>query len=132
MQLQQVFESAEEIAVYKDGSREVYPCGGEKFNEICLRWNAMLANSLVMPAFGVSLNDITLQAMQRGVWVEFCFSDELTINELPFLRLLVEVKPDFSGFNVVRYTADRGYAGRCFYLDLRGSDMREVYNYISR
>ncbi len=132
MQLQQVFESAEEIAVYKDGSREVYPCGGEKFNGICLRWNAMLANSLVMPAFGVSLNDITLQAMQRGVWVEFCFSDELVINELPFLRLLVEVKPDFSGFNVVRYTADRGYAGRCFYLDLRGSDMRDVYNYISQ
>lgn len=92
----------------------------------------MLANSLVMPAFGVSLNDITVQAMQRGVWVEFRFSEELTINELPFSRLLVEVKPDFSGFNVVRYTADRGYAGRCFYLDLRGSDMRDVYNYISQ
>ena len=132
MQLQQVFESAEEIAVYKDGSREVYPCGGEKFNGICLRWNAMLANSLVMPAFGVSLNDITVQAMQRGVWVEFCFSDELVINELPFSRLLVDVKPDFSGFNVVRYTAENVYAGRCFYLYLRGSDMRDVYNYISQ
>ena len=130
MQLQQVFSQAEQIVISNEGEREVYPAGSAPFKEICARWSAMLSNSIVMPAYGVSLDNITREAVKKGVWAEFVFSKQLKINELPFERLLVEVKPDYMGFNVVRYNSDGGYAGRCFYIDLGGTDMADMYEYL--
>ncbi len=46
---------------------------------------------------------------------------------MPFERLLVNVQPEWRGFNFVRYTADFGYDGRCFYYDL-ANDMSGFYN----
>lgn len=130
VQLQQVFCEAEEISICNGGAVSSYACGSEQFNEICAKWSALLSNSIVMPAFGVSINEYTVQAMQKGVWVEFAFAKQYTIDEMPFEKLLVEVRPEFMGFNVARYTKEYGYAGRCFYIDLRGNDMHDFYSFL--
>ena len=131
MQLQQVFSQAEQIAVYRDGIKTTYDCGGEKFEEIIVQWQNMLENSVVMPAFGVSIDEHTTRAMQSGVWVEFCFKKPLTIGDMPFEKLLIDVRPEYMGFNVSRYNADHGYQGRCYYIDLRGGNMSAFYNFIT-
>lgn len=123
---------AEEITVYNGGAGAAYACGSEQFGEICARWSALLTGSIVMPAYGVSIDRYTVQAMQKGVWVEFAFAEQYTIGEMPFKKLLVEVRPEFMGFNVVRYTEGDGYAGRCFYIDLRGKDMHDFYKFIAK
>ncbi len=130
MQLHNVFSEAEEIALYKDGVRGAYECGSEKFEEIIAEWNAMFKDSVIMPAFGVSINDWTVKEMKSGAWIEFAFASQLTINGMPFAKLLIAVKPEYKGFNIVRYTAEHGYAGRCYYVDLRGGDMADFYNYM--
>ncbi len=132
MQLQEVFSQAEEISVLKNGAGETYAAGTEKFEEIVAAWNGMLEGSIVMPAFGVSLNEHTLNAMKNGVWVEFGFGEETVIGEMPFEKLLVEVRPEYKGFNVIRYMQNCGYSGRCYYIDLREGDMSGFYNYLSK
>ncbi len=132
MQLQQVVSLAEEINVVRDGVKQTYGAGSEPFGEIVDAWEAMTVNSVVMPAFGVSLNEHTLNAMQSGVWAEFCFAESRVINGLPFEKLLIEVKPEYAGFNLNRYTRERGYGGRCFYIDLRGGNMQAFYELLTK
>ena len=132
MQLQEVFSQAEEISVFKNGGEETYASGTEKFEEIIAAWNSMLDGSVTMPAFGVSLNEYTVNAMKNGVWVEFGFGEEMTIDEMPFEKLLVEVKPENKGFNVIRYVKSSGYTGRCYYINLREGDMSAFYSDISK
>ena len=47
---------------------------------------------------------------------------------MPFEKLLVEVGKEFYGFNIIRYTSERGYDGRCFYIDLVNKNMSDFYN----
>ena len=74
MQLQHVFSEADEITIYRDGENVVYGSGDGQFKNICAEWDDMLKDSVVMPAFGVSINSYTVNAMKSGVWVEFGFS----------------------------------------------------------
>ena len=130
MELQQAFSQAEEIAVYSDGEVSVYPADGDGYKQIMAEWNSLLDGSVTMPAFGVSINDYTLGAMKSGKWVEFVYSSQQKSGGMEFEKLLIEVKPDYMGFNVNRYNSDCGYAGRCYYIDLRGKSMQSFYNFI--
>ena len=81
-----------------------------------------------MPAYGVSLDKKTVKAMKNGLWVEFDFGKLTEYNGMPFEKLLVEVGKEFYGFNIIRYTSERGYDGRCFYIDLVNKNMSDFYN----
>ena len=126
MQLMNIFPLAQEIRVYRQGECRSYVCG-EKFEEIVAEWNAMTASALPMPAYGVSIDSETVRALAGGVWVEFRYSAPMTCEDMPFERLLIEVQPQFMGFNVIRYNSDGGYAGRCYYIDLNGRNMGKFY-----
>ncbi len=126
--LEDIAKYVENIAVYNDGNILLYPCGSDKFKKICAAWQGMLICAHQMPAYGVSLNAETLQAVKRGRWVEFDFGQTYCSNGMPFERLLVNVEKEYQGFNVVRYNAENGYDGRCFYFDLNGKDMSDFYN----
>ena len=132
MHLQQVFSEADEIVIYRDGENVVYGSGDGQFKNICAEWDDMLKGSVVMPAFGVSINSYTVNAMKSGVWVEFGFSRSREINGMPFEKLLVEVKPSHMGFNVNRYMSECGCAGRCFYIDLRGGNMSAFSDFLAK
>ncbi|MCD8372843.1 MAG: hypothetical protein LUD27_06045 [Clostridia bacterium] len=127
MQIAEIVLQAEEIAVYNDGAQAIYKNGEEKFNRITCVWQNMLSSARLMPAFGVSIDNLTREAMKTGVWIEFLFSKEYVINELPFEKLLVQAVKDYTGFNINR-CFDGGYNGRCFYINLNGKDMSELYN----
>lgn len=131
IELEKITEYADGVIVYADGRQTVYPVGGDEFKEICAEWNAMIDGAHQMPAYGVSLNAETVRALKEGIWVEFTFPRLFSSNGMPFEKLLVNVQPSWSGFNIVRYTVERGYDGRCFYYDLVGKDMSSFYNLIS-
>ncbi len=127
IQLDKITDYAQKINVIKDGVTTAYVVGESKFKEICAQWNQMLVGAHRMPAYGVSLNRETVKAVKSGVWAEFVFDKKLSADGMPFERLLVNVRPEWSGFNIVRYTSEYGYDGRCFYYDL-AKDMSGFYN----
>lgn len=128
MEIFEVFETAEKITVYNQGEITDYSAGSKPYGEIIRCWYSMTEGAHNMPAYGVSLDWETVEAMKSGLWVEFDFGKLHEINGLPFEKLLIEVEKDFYGFNLIRYTTERGYDGRCFYFDLNGKNMDSLYD----
>lgn len=114
MEIDDIFTETEKINVYNNGSSTTYLVGQKPYEDIMLSWNNLLNGSHEMPAYGVSLNKETLKAMNSGLWVEFDFGKPTEYNGMPFEKLLVEVNKGFYGFNIIRYTKQNGYDGRCF------------------
>ena len=132
IKLESITQYAKGINVYIDGKQQTYPVGCEKFVEICAQWNNMLEDARIMPAFGVSLHDETVVRMQRGVWVEWEFDGTYSSDGMTYEKLLVAVRPDWQAFNIVRYTAEQGYYGRCFHYSLSERNMSEFYNLLTQ
>ncbi len=127
-EITEAFGETETILVYNNGAQTAYSAGEEQYNKILACWNEMIGGAHDMPAFGVSLDRYTKEEMKKGLWVEFDFKKVLECNGMPFERLLVEVQKNFQGFNIIRYNADYGYDGRCFYLDLVGKNMDKFHD----
>ncbi|MBO5910011.1 MAG: hypothetical protein J6Q15_00730, partial [Clostridia bacterium] len=52
------------------------------------------------------------------------------VDDMPFDELLIEINPEFSGFNVIR--GNKGiFEGRCYYVNLVNCTMKELYQYVS-
>ena len=126
--LDNAFESAETINVYNEGAIETYESNSKQFDEILVCWTNMISCVHLMPAFGVSLNDLTLKAVQSGLWIEFDFAKQLESEGMPYEKLLIQVSKGNCGFNLIRYNSVGGYDGRCFYYDLNGKNMDELYD----
>ena len=118
MSLCQIVCGCEQIVVYSDGESKTYEKGTDKYNKIIASWTMMTDDALEMPAYGVSLDDLTRREMTSGLWVEFEFKEQLARRNMPFEKLLVKVEDGYRGFNLIRYTAEAGYSGRCYYLQL--------------
>ncbi len=102
----------------------------EDVNEINKLLNQMLNNSINMPAFGVSIHTETLKAIKAGVWLKFSYETQQSVDGMTFDELLIEIKPEFQGFNIIR--GNKGiYEGRCFYINLVDKDMKDLYNFIN-
>jgi len=125
--LDNVFDKAAEIRVYTDGEIKNYAQGGQAFGEILGGWHNLISGAHIMPAYGVSLNRETIKAVKSGKWVEFCFDTIYESGGMPYEKLLIEVKREYYGFNLIRYNKSYGYDGRCFYYDLNGKNMSEFY-----
>lgn len=126
-EITEAFDCAQEISVYREGCKTTYSADCRPYGEILSAWREMIACARPMPAYGVSLNAETLQAREKGLWVEFSFGAPCVCYDMPFEKLLVEVERSHRGFNLIRYNAEGGYDGRCFYLDLAGGDMSALY-----
>lgn len=126
-----VFDKAECINIYTAGDIKTYLKGSEEYSGIVGRWEKMIDGAHDMPAFGVSLNDHTLEAMKSGRWIEFDFKKKLEHGGMPYEKLLVQVESVYTGFNLIRYNKKGGYDGRCFYFDLVGKDMGELCDYLA-
>ncbi len=89
----------------------------------------MLQDSRVMPAFGVSIHQYTLDDMKNGVWLKLSYNGEQWVDEMPFDELLIKVDKAYSGFNIIR--GNKGiYEGRCYYINLVDTTMKDLYNFI--
>lgn len=118
MSLCQIISGCEQIVIYSDGEIKSYEKGADQYNDIMASWTRMTDDALEMPAYGVSLDELTRREMTAGLWVEFEFKERLARHNMPFEKLLVKVEEGYRGFNLIRYTAEAGYSGRCFYLQL--------------
>lgn len=125
--MQEIFDEVQEIAVYKYGSTEKFLPAQMGFKLVINGFKNLLLNARQMPAFGVSLDSDTRTAMGEGLWVEFDFGKKLWYSQMSFEKLLVQVVSSHSGFNVIRYNSNDGYAGRCYYFALNG-DMSQFYD----
>ncbi len=130
-ELNDIIETCESINVYNDGLTAVYGADEAPYNNIIEEWILLTENSHEMPAFGVSLNKETTEAMSIGLWVEFVFDKQCAHNEMPFEKLLVKVEKQSQGFNIIRYNSMDGYSGRCFYFDLVDRDMSVFYDVLT-
>lgn len=118
-----IFKEASAITIYVDG--KVFEADVEQTNE---QFFEMLKGSYYAPAFGVSIHSQTTEAMQKGYWIEFHFEKQSEFAGLPYSKLLIELKPEYYGFNVIRYNNEE-YTGRCFYINLSKTST-DFYNYI--
>ena len=103
---------------------EIFNAGkGKKIDETDIRFNRIFQNlenvfknSFLLPAFGVSLHQETLNERENGVWLQINFKKEQTKNGLNFNSLLFKLEKT-QGFNLIRLYENR-YEGRCLFLDL--------------
>lgn len=124
MEIKDYIKSCSQIKIYNDGKCATIDKTCDGYEAIIVAWGKMTEKAIEMPAFGVSLNSYTLEQLKRGLWVEFVFEKETYHCEMPFLKLLVNIVSDYKGFNIIRYTKEDGYFGRCYYLQL-ATDMSE-------
>ena len=102
----------------------------EDIEKLNITLNKMLKDSRVMPAFGVSIHNETINAMQKGVWLRLSYDETKWVNGMNFDTLLINVEPKYSGFNIIRRN-DGLYEGRCYYIDLANSTMQPLYDLIN-
>ena len=103
---------------------EIFNAGkGKKIDETDIRFNRIFQNlenvfknSFLLPAFGVSLHQETLNERENGVWLQINFKKVQTKNGLNFNSLLFKLEKT-QGFNLIRLYENR-YEGRCLFLDL--------------
>ena len=98
--------------------------------ELNLVLDEMLQGSHNMPAFGVSIHTETLKAIKKGTWLKLQYNGTQVVDDMPFDELLIEINPEFQGFNIIR--GNKGiYEGRCYYIDLLYSTMKPLYDYVN-
>lgn len=120
-----IISSAESVVVYTSGEKINIDKTHDNFALIIDEFLTMIDGGHDMPAFGVSLDTETRNVMSAGVWLEFVFDKTHEYNDMPFESLLIELNPEYSGFNLIRKVDDK-YEGRCFYISLVDKDMSKL------
>ncbi len=129
-QIYDFFEETDSITIFKDGKEKTFPNTSSEFDDLLTKFMDMIYDSYEMPAFGVSIHEHTMQALQSGIWIKFNFKEQMKHNDMPFDALLVNIMPNDKGFNLIR-EVDGKYEGRCFYLNLE-NDMQSLYDLVKR
>ena len=122
--LAKFFPEAACIRLLSDGVCREFQKDEEDFTALTDCWLNVLQGAIQMPAFGVSIDSLTREEMKNGLWAEFCFDGERRCGSMPFDSLLIAVRGEYKGLNVVRKTEGK-YQGRCFYIDLGKKDMSD-------
>ena len=120
-----IISSADSIVVYTSGEEINFDKTNDDFELIIGEFLEMIDGGHDMPAFGVSLDTETRNAMRGGIWLEFVFEEVQEYNGMPFESLLIELNSEYSGFNLIRKTEGK-YEGRCFYINLIDKDMSKL------
>jgi len=125
--IQDCFKDSTSIELIIDNEKSTFSKTHENYKQILSAFETLINSSHQAPAFGVSLDDLTRQELQNGVWIEFNFNKTCYNSDMPFDSLLINVQSEFNGFNIIRKYQNK-YDGRCFYLNLIDSDMSSLYN----
>ena len=129
--IETVFNDSYQINLIKDNIIYTYDRYNEKYYTILLLFNDMLTDSYSMPSLGVSLDKETKEMMKKGIWLEFVFEGTNYCEEMRFNSLLVEISPEYYGFNLIRKYNNK-YEGRTFYINLKDKNMEKLYHYLNQ
>ncbi len=127
-QINSVFDDCIGIKLYKDGKEKIINKDSKEFEKILQLWQITVNAGYEMPAFGVSIHELTMKDLQNGLHIEFLFDGVMYHNEMPFDSLLVKLQENQGGYQLIRHT-DNKYQGRCLYINTIDND-NEFYNYI--
>ena len=119
------FGCVTKMEVIIENNKTVITKDNKRFDNILDTLKRITEHAHDMPAFGVSLDNLTKEEMKKGTWLELKFDNTYEYNYMPFDSLLIKIEKDIYGFNLIR--GNNGiYEGRCFYLSLNGS-MNDLY-----
>ena len=62
------------LIVYKNNNKHLFFKGDDKFEIVLSALQTICENCHDMPAFGVSLDNETIEAKKQGDWIELIFS----------------------------------------------------------
>lgn len=125
----EAINTCKKIETHINGEIITHDSNSAEFDEILSQMDIMLEGSREMPAFGVSLDNETKDAIKEGVWLKLIYDKTYAHNEMPFDSLLIQIEKDWTGFNI--YRGNNGiYEGRCFYIDLVESDMSDLFELV--
>ena len=122
------FDKVAEMVVTIENVETKLEKGNDKYEEIMLALKEITHNSHEMPAFGVSIDNLTREEMAKGTWLELNFDTTCKLEGMDFDGLLIKVEKGWHGFNLIRKNNGK-YDGRCFYLSLENS-MDKLYGVI--
>lgn len=123
------FDLSSSIVVSLNNVETTLNRGDDKFEAILSALNDIVDGAHEMPAFAVSIDDMTREDKKSGIWIELEFEKTMSYNEMPFDALLIKVEKDYQAFNLIRRTNGK-YQGRCFHLSLTKT-MEGLYNKIN-
>ena len=86
--IKESFNSAYKINVIIDNEKTVYNKNDEKFNVILQKLINITNNSHDMPAFGVSLDELTKEGIKTGLWLELEFEEIKDMSPEKFIAFL--------------------------------------------
>ena len=109
------FDFVHKIELLNDGKVSVFKHDNKYFAKTVKNLKNVFKTARLMPAFGVSLHEDTVDALKHGKWIKVYFSQEMKKNDLPF-DSLVFLLDSVSGMNLIREHYGR-YDGRCLYVD---------------
>ena len=123
MTMYNTLEHLESIELIQNGTS--HKLSQQEFQQTFARLQDLFGEARVMPAFGVSIHEDTLNAMQDGDWLKLNYNAEMDKEGLLFTSLLFRLE-ECQGFNLIRLYGER-YDGRCIYLDLpQTTDLKQL------
>ena len=123
MTMYNTLEHLESIELIQNG--KIHKLSQQEFQLTFARLQDLFGEARVMPAFGVSIHEETVNAMQDGEWLKLNYNAEMDKEGLLFTSLLFRLE-ECQGFNLIRLYGER-YDGRCIYLDLpQTTDLKQL------
>lgn len=120
-----LMEKIENFLIFSNNNKNCISKNNPKFNNIKSNITNLFENSILLPAIGVSIHNLTVEEMKVGNWLQINFSSEQNINGLPFHALLLKLE-ETGGINLIRLYNGK-YDGRCLYLSLeKTTDLNSV------
>ena len=111
-----IIDHIESFEVFENGNIRLINNKQEDFLKMKSNLKDLFSSSRLMPAFGVSLHDETLNEIKKDSWLKINFESIVEKSGLPFSSLLFKLE-EVQGFNLIRQYNNK-YEGRCLYLDL--------------
>lgn len=127
-EINSVFDDCYAIKIYDNNHKIIFEKGTKEFDKILQLWQITVNSGYEMPAFGVSIHELTIEDMQKGLHIEFLFDKLNYHNEMPFDSLLLKLQENQYGYQLIRHYEDK-YQGRCFYVNTTEIN-NDLYDYI--
>lgn len=126
--INEVIGACDKIEVISDGVVKSFSRADARAKSILSAIASMNEGGWEMPGYGVSIDRLTREEMKKGMWLRLVYDERQTRNEMPFDSLLIRVKGEYCGYDLIR-EADVKYQGRVFYFNLKeGKNMQELFS----
>lgn len=128
--INEVIGACDKIEVISDGVVKSFSRADAQAKSILSAIASMNEGGWEMPGYGVSIDRLTREEMKKGMWLRLAYDKRQTRNEMPFDSLLIRVKGEYCGYDLIR-ESDGKYQGRVFYFNLNeGKNMQELFSLV--